>query len=707
MTMHATGNLPLSRNAADAVFRLSGRSLRVARSVWLLTSLAAMLIFVVALPFRWAAFLHPAPVTLANLNALGLAPTAFAAYSLAWEIVFAGAFAITGFVVFRHCGNEPFALFAAALMVVLGVANGAIAPATHALLGRHPALDFLIHTFEFITWCGLALFFYLFPNGRFVPTWTRWLAVAILPIYLLWNYASGPWAPLNWPPWLILPLNGLIWLSWLLSQVYRYRRVSNPVERQQTKWIVFATATIIVTDILLYFVIGSFVPGYVFGSQSQSTLPGFEYSLLTTAIDGSISVLLPIALAFSIIRYRLWDLDLIINRTLVYGGLTALVAGAYVLVVGGLSALFQARGNLLISLAATGVVAVLFQPLRQRLQRTVNRLMYGERDDPYAVLSRFGQRLEAVLAPDAVLPTIVETIAQTLKLPYVAILLRDNDTGAVAAMFGAPAGQPLVLPLTYQHQLVGELHVALRSPAEPFTPAEYRLLEDIAIQIGVAIHHVRLTADLQRSREQLVGAREEERRRLRRDLHDGLGPKLAGQTLKLEAALDAFDDKTETARTLLQETVSESQTIIAEIRRLVYGLRPPALDQLGLAGAVREQATQYQVAGLQVTVHAPETLPPLPAAVEVAAYRIIQEALTNMARHAQARTCAVSLVLGKELQVEIVDDGRGLAPELRAGVGLASMRERAEEIGGSCGVEAAGAAGGTRVVARLPFSRQE
>ncbi len=707
MTMHATSNLPVSRDATGAAFRLSGRSLMVARSAWLLVALAAILTFVLALPFRWVWLTHPGPATLANLNALGLTPTAFAAFSLAWEILFAGAFALTGFIIFWRCDAEPFALFAAGLMVVLGVANGALAPATHALLGRHAALDFLIHTFEFITWCGLALFFYLFPNGRFVPSWTRWLAVAILPLYLLWNYASGPWAPLNWPAWVILPLNGLIWLSWLLSQVYRYRRVSVPVERQQTKWIVFAIVAIIATDILLYFVIGSFVPGYVFGSESQASPQAFTYSLIVTAIDGAISVLLPVALAFSIMRYRLWDLDLVINRVLVYGGLTVLVAGAYVLVVGGLGALFEASGNILISLAATAVVAVLFQPLRGRLQRGVNRLMYGERDDPYAVLSRLGQKLEAALTPDSVLPTLVETIAQALKLPYVAILLRDGSTVEVAAVCGSPTVRPLMLPITYQHQLVGELHVASRAPDEPFTAAEVRLLEDIAVQIGVAIRHVRLTADLQRSREQLVGAREEERRRLRRDLHDGLGPKLAGQTLKLEAALDALDGETDTARTLLQETVSESQTIITEIRRLVYGLRPPALDQLGLLEAIRELAAHYRVAGLQVIVSAPETLPPLPAAVEVAAYRIIQEALTNVARHAQARTCTVSLVLSRELQVEIVDDGRGLPPEMRAGVGLTSMRERAEEIGGSCTVEVVAEAGGTRVTARLPISRQE
>jgi signal transduction histidine kinase len=255
--------------------------------------------------------------------------------------------------------------------------------------------------------------------------------------------------------------------------------------------------------------------------------------------------------------------------------------------------------------------------------------------------------------------------------------------------------------LTHQNQVIGELHIAQRSPDEPFTAAESRLLEDIASQTGVAVHNVRLTADLQRSREQIVSAREEERLRLRRDLHDGLGPKLAGQTLKLEAAMEALDNETETARTLLKESMTESQTLIAEIRRLVYGLRPPALDQLGLLAAIREQAAGYQSNGLQVKVSAPEVLPNLPAAVEVAAYRIIQEALTNVARHAQARICTVSLAIDKDLGIEVRDDGIGLLSTRHVGVGLSSMRERAEEIGGTCMIEST--TNGTRVFARLPI----
>jgi signal transduction histidine kinase len=218
----------------------------------------------------------------------------------------------------------------------------------------------------------------------------------------------------------------------------------------------------------------------------------------------------------------------------------------------------------------------------------------------------------------------------------------------------------------------------------------------------VAAHAVRLTAELQRSRERLVAAREEERRRLRRDLHDGLGPALASQTLTLTAARQLLRANPEQAEALLAEAIRHAQDGVNDIRRVVYELRPPALDDLGLAGALRALVAEYGASGVRFEVSVPEPLPPLPAAVEVACYRIAQEALTNVVRHAQAARCALTVTVGEALTLEVADDGRGLAPARRAGVGLASMRERTGELGGACRVEP-GAAGGTRVVATLPL----
>src|SRR5438477_8377414 len=294
---------------------------------------------------------------------------------------------------------------------------------------------------------------------------------------------------------------------------------------------------------------------------------------------------IPIAAGIAILRYRLYAIDLIINRTLVYGTLTTGVIGLYVVVVGALSTQLQASGNLLVSVIATGLVAVLFQPLREWLQRGVNRLLYGDRDEPYTVLTRLGRRLEETLANAAVLPMIVESVARALKLPYTAIAVERTAGHELAAVYGESSGQILRLPLIYQAETVGHLLLGHRAPDEPFTSVDRRLLDDLARQVGVAVHASQLTADLQRSRERLVTAREEERRRLRRDLHDGLGPTLARIVLKLDATRSMPAENRNRVDMLLTELRSETQEAIADIRRLVYELRPPALDELGLIGA--------------------------------------------------------------------------------------------------------------------------
>jgi signal transduction histidine kinase len=390
--------------------------------------------------------------------------------------------------------------------------------------------------------------------------------------------------------------------------------------------------------------------------------------------------------------------------------------------VGGLGAVLHVQGSLIVSLIATGLAAVMFQPLRERLQRGVNRLIYGERDDPYAVLSRLGERLESTLAPDAVLPAVTRTLREALKLPYAEIQLRRKDEFETAAVAGGQGKNTLSLPLVYGGETVGRLVVGPRAGDESFGPTERRLLEDLAHQISASAHAalktdeaLRLSADLQHSRERLVEAREEERRRLRRDLHDGLGPQLSSQALTVDAVRALMRQDPDAAEELLLELKADAQDAVTDIRRLVYGLRPPALDDLGLLGALRESAAQYGAKGLDVSVETPEdgSLPSLSAAVEVAAYRIAQEALTNVARHAGASACTVYLVVEEAsvLCVEIRDDGRGIPdPQenafLRAGVGLTSMRERASELGGSLAVEPL-PEGGTRVRARLPLPKEE
>jgi signal transduction histidine kinase len=417
-------------------------------------------------------------------------------------------------------------------------------------------------------------------------------------------------------------------------------------------------------------------------------------------------LLIPLSIAVAVLRYHLYNIDVLINRTLVYSALSVIVVGLYVVVVGSLGALVQVQGSLFASLLATGLVAVLFAPLRDRLQRAVNHLMYGHRDDPYKVLSGLGERLETTLAPNAVLPTIVESVSQALKLPYAAITLRRNIEGEsvkVAEYGKKSVGEPLIVPLSYQQETLGELIVSPRSPGESFSKSDLQLLGDLAHQVGVAAHAVRLSADLQRSRERLVTAREEERKRLRRDLHDGVGPQLAALTLKLETARNLLSHDPKTAA-LMAELSERVRATVSDVRRSVRALRPPALDELGLIPALREGVAQYSQNGLHISVEAPASLPPLPAAVEVATYHIAQEAMTNVIRHAGASKCSIRIALDEEadvLHLEVEDDGRGVGGDHKAGVGTRSMRERAEELGGRCTIEALPLRG-TLVSVQLP-----
>jgi signal transduction histidine kinase len=365
----------------------------------------------------------------------------------------------------------------------------------------------------------------------------------------------------------------------------------------------------------------------------------------------------------------------------------------------------RAESNPWLSLLATGLVAVLFGHLRARLQRGVNRLLYGQRDEPYTVIARLSQRLKEQLSADLVLLTIVETVAQALRLPYVAIGWNQEEAFEPAASYGHKLGDPVSLPLVYQGETIGQLQLAPRAPGEAFTPADQRLLDELARQASLAAHAVRLSTDLQQARERLVLAREEERRRLRRELHDGVGPTLASLSQRIDTAAHLVSCDPEAAIVQLGALKAQIKSTIADLRRVAYTLRPPILDELGLMSALQEQVLQIQeVQGLRVTMEAPASFPELSAAVEVATYRIILEALTNVTRHAHAHHCLVCLGFPdeRELSLSIVDDGCGLPDAYQAGVGITSMRERAAELGGECLIISQSGSG-TRVQVRLPL----
>ncbi|MFN2562133.1 MAG: sensor histidine kinase [Jatrophihabitans sp.] len=406
---------------------------------------------------------------------------------------------------------------------------------------------------------------------------------------------------------------------------------------------------------------------------------------------------IPFVLGFAVLARDLYDLATAANRTLVWVTLSAVIVGIYALVIAGVGSVLDRRGASWLPWIGAAAVAISFAPLRDSLQRGVNRLMFGRWDDPYEVLAALGQNLEASADVDRLLADVAMELEATLALRNVRI---EDSRGHVLAGSTQSDGAARRLPLVAFGAPVGTLSYV---PTTLLRPRDVTLLHDLAGHIGGLLHAHGLNAELRTARERLVRAREEERRRLRRDLHDGLGPALAGHLLRLEVAARALEPASEAARSLALLR-DEMRATMIDVRRVVEGLRPPALDELGLVGALRETLARLTVGStVEVGLEADE-VPALPAAVEVAVFRIVNEAVTNVVRHSGAGRCAVRLQgCGDTLRLCVDDDGRGLTLDAGAGHGLDTMRERAEEIGGTLAVVSTV---GTRIQAEIPLARR-
>ena len=338
--------------------------------------------------------------------------------------------------------------------------------------------------------------------------------------------------------------------------------------------------------------------------------------------------------------------------------------------------------NLLALLVGIVAAALLYRPVRQG----VTQVIYGQHDDPYAIIAHLNQRLDASQPPQAILASAAETIAHALRLTYVGIEAH-NGAKMLIAEYGAIHDDADVIPirLAYQGAPVGELRVTPRGKKSAFQGVDLELLNELARQVAIALYATQVTAELQASRESIITAREEERRRIRRDLHDGLGPVLSALQLQLGALRALVRQDPAHAETLATELRDDLRTATAEVRRLVYDLRPPLLDEFGLAGAIRTLAAS--VPNLTLTVEAPEPMPPLSAAHEVAVFRIAMEAVHNVIKHSGADCCEVTIQRADEqIILTVRDNGQGFLPGTAGGVGFTSMRERAQELGGSISV---------------------
>ncbi|MFF0341881.1 histidine kinase [Kribbella sp. NPDC004875] len=548
-------------------------------------------------------------------------------------------------------------------------------------------------TISLATWpWSIALFLplalLLFPTGRLLsPRW-RWAALGIVvtaPLFVLEMVGSGdtvsPDLPRGYlsiasydslqPLWTATEVRNLAAI--LLAVVclaIRYRR-ADEMGRRQLLWLLLASVIAIL-----------FVTPWAFVAGTPI--------LVLLAIP-----LIPISVAVAIVRYQLLDIRLVVSRALTWTLLSLVAIGIYAALAALLGSLIASQVGR--SAVVTVAVALIIAPVLPRLQLLVDRALYGDRNDPARVASRVGEQLSAGL------PGVVAAVRSGLRLPYAALTV----DGRVVATDGQ-AGQIVVpLDLEYGGAVVGALEVGVRSGEKELSAADRSVLALVAVPLAVAVHATRLSAELQTSREQLVSAREEERRRLRRDLHDGLGPTLTGVAFTADAAANLVSADAPRAVELLARLRADTRAAITDVRRLVDDLRPPALDELGLVGALQQRADQLSFradgAGLRVSVSA-NTLQPLPAALEVAAYRIATEALTNVVRHSRATSAVLALRCDGALEIEVTDDGPPNGA-WRPGVGLHAMRERAAELGGH--LDAGPTPSGGRVHARFPIAHPE
>lgn len=581
------------------------------------------------------------------------------------------------------------------VMFVMGMALCTISAsgALGIVLMKHPDWEqriLLIHVPMLIAGTLLTL---LFPTGKLIPKWgillMGFVVLDFISVFFTEQFMTWPAIfhdALNW--WLkwgeLLAIGIIAWRIHVTTDRRALRQTKVWFAGQIPWWIFF-----VMTTFVLAADNGNLWDGSLL---SIATYFGWAVAVLSTITGFLIAVYL----------YNVYDLSMVIRRSIVYILLSIALIGLYLLTVAVISTVFRDDNSAVPAILATAIIALALAPLRDWLQRVVRQLMFGDENDPYGVLSRFGRQLEETSAPERLLRSVVELAQDTLRVPGVALAVDNAPNLGVVTGSVSPAAPSV--PVRYQGEAVGTMTVTPRSPGESFSPADHRLIDEIARQMGIAVHSVLLSEDLRHSRERIVTAREEERRRIRRDLHDGLGPSLAALSLQVEIARDLIATDPHRSSELLDDVLGQTRESILDIRRLVYELRPPALDDLGLVGAIRAQAMTWERGGLTVTLDLDDNLPVGSAATEVAIYRIVQEAMTNVLRHSAATAVDIRLTANADtIQLEIDDNGQGLPISVQPGVGLVSMRERAAELGGTCDVTASWN-GGTRVVATFRAS---
>jgi signal transduction histidine kinase len=508
---------------------------------------------------------------------------------------------------------------------------------------------------------------------------------------------------------IILPI-GVI--GSLASLVLRFRR-STGIERLQLRWLVTAAATVAV----LYAV--ALVLSFNTTWASSST-PGWLAVLQTVAIASF--GLIPIAIGISVLRYHLFDIDVVVNRALLFGAMAIFITAVYVGIVVGVGALVGSQASPVLSAAAAGIVALAFQPARRRAQRLADRLVYGQRATPYEVLSEFSERIGHTYANDELLPRMAQALAEGTGASRVDLWIRIGDELRAEAAWPRDAERPAPLgaeenaegsvsstsmlePIRHRGEFLGALSIA-KKPGESITPTEEKLVRDLAAQAGLVMRNVVLTEqlmntieDLRASRQRLVTAQDEGRRRIERNLHDGAQQQIVALTVKLRLLGQLIDRDAQKAMSMVSDLQTDANDALEQLRDLARGIYPPLLADQGLVAALQAQARKASVP----TVVRSDGVGRYPQDTEAAVYFCVLEALTNVAKYSGATKAEVRLAQNNgELRLEVTDDGTGFdTVEMTYGTGLQGMADRLDAIGGILSV-ASTPGQGTTIEGRIP-----
>jgi signal transduction histidine kinase len=569
---------------------------------------------------------------------------------------------------------------------------------------------------SFASLCVLIVIALLFPDGTLPSRRWRWVGVAtvtyLVAIVLGSMFSGGtfqlaPGLPEIPAPFVLAPIasfgsgsSSLVWLglplviiATAIALIVRLRRSSGQ-QRRQLRWFVYVVGLLAVL-VVLAFLLGNVQPTWIATVSSDALTYGFL-------------VVLPATIGVAIIGYGLYDIDVFISRALVYGSLAVFITAVYVGIAVGVGALVGSGGkpNLALSILATAIVAIGFQPVRERVQKIANRLVYGKRATPYEVLSEFSGRVAETYAADEVLPRMARVLQEGTGAESATVWLRGAVDLRRAATYPDDIGDHLELQLSngtqpaladatkavevrHQGELLGALSVNKRR-GETLTPIEEKLVDDLAHQAGLVLKNVGLSADLQArlddlraSRQRLVHAQDLERRRLERNLHDGAQQHLVALKVKLGLAEMLLARDPAKAVATLEQLKGDADEALATLRDLARGIYPPLLADKGLVVALKSQARKVTV---PVHVEA-EGVERYPQDVEATVYFCVLEALQNVQKYARASRVVVRLRASAGpamLTFEVEDDGTGFeTATARKGAGLTNMNDRVDALGGT------------------------